>query len=321
MQEELLKSIVRVLPKNTSLNQAIATALGISYDAAHRRTSNKSKFSLDESVQLANAFQISLDSLRAEAQQDMIPVQKTTQIESCEDLEMYFKNSAESVRKLATVKEAKLFYSAKDIPIFYVLDGDLLTRFKIYVWLRLLSPAEENIPFNSYKIPLSTIETAKELGLLYAKIPKTEIWDPTTFNSTLKQIHFYFQAGQLDSSTAIELCTLLSNLLDRLCLRVQASNKDFLLYHNELLLMNNTVLIHTPHSKAFYVPFTFLSYFLATDTKTCDQAYEYISKQLSHSKLLNTSGEKECNLFFKKLRQKVSALKKLIEATEILEFE
>ncbi len=87
MQEELLKSIVRVLPKNTSLNQAIATALGISYDAAHRRTSNKSKFSLDESVQLANAFQISLDSLRAEAQQDMIPVQKTTQIESCEDLE------------------------------------------------------------------------------------------------------------------------------------------------------------------------------------------------------------------------------------------
>ena len=47
-QKQLLDKLQLELPANTSLNEAIATALDISYDAAHRRSSFKSKFSLEE---------------------------------------------------------------------------------------------------------------------------------------------------------------------------------------------------------------------------------------------------------------------------------
>ena len=60
-QELLLKSIRKQLSA-TSLNDEIATVLNISYDAAHRRVSGKSKFSIEETVALANHYNISLDA-------------------------------------------------------------------------------------------------------------------------------------------------------------------------------------------------------------------------------------------------------------------
>ena len=47
-QELLLKEIRKLI--STSLNDEISAILNISYDAAHRRVSGKSKFSIDETL-------------------------------------------------------------------------------------------------------------------------------------------------------------------------------------------------------------------------------------------------------------------------------
>ncbi|WP_051583774.1 hypothetical protein [Dokdonia sp. PRO95] len=321
MQAKLIKHINALLPSDSSINDAIATALDISYDAAHRRTSGKSKLSLEESVQLASYFNCSLDVLKEDGLNNIVAMRKTQQIKTPTDLEHYFNSSSISVASLTSSKDVTLYYSAKDIPIFHTLAGNLLTRFKIYVWLRLLSSSEKRISFEAYKIPLSVIEAAKKLGDLYKGIPKTEIWDTTTFNSTLKQILFYYQAGMLSIETATSLCNHLSELLQSISTEVSKKDSDLKIYHNELLLMNNTVLIDTPYKKAFYVPFTFLSYFETSDTKTCEQAHLYIKEQLQQSKFLNTAGEREQHLFFKKIQDKIDALVQLISASDVLGFE
>lgn len=82
-----------------------------------------------------------------------------------------------------------------------------------------------------------------------------------------------------------------------------------------------TVLIDTPYKKAFYVPFTFLSYFESSDVQTCDQAHTYITEQLQQSKFLNTAGECEQHMFFKKIHNKIDALEQLISASDTLSFE
>ncbi len=321
MTSSLFSTIMRTLPKGISLNEAIAGALDISYDAAHRRTSGKSRLSLDEALRLAAHFNCSLDALQEEETKNIVAVQKTAIIESAQDLEKYFRQSAASIRELSRVAGVHLYYSAKDIPIFHVLDGNILTRFKIYVWLKLLSSTYENTTFEAFNLPLSTLEAAKELGLLYKSIPKTEVWDTTTFNSTLKQIHFYFQAGLLEAASATQLCEELSALMAKTHSDLRSSTGNYNVYHNELLLMNNTVLITSPYQKAFYVPFTFLSYFLATDNRTCDQAEAYIQKQLKNSKLLNTAGAASRNLFFNKISKRIDALETLVAAQEIVDFE
>lgn len=320
-QTVLLEKLKSELPITTSLNEAVATALDISYDAAHRRTSLKSKLSLDESVTLAKYYNLSLDRLFETTEKDIITVEKTKPIQNEDALKNYFDNSYTSLYPLLNQQNCDILYSAKDIPLFYTLDNNLLSRFKMYVWLKLLDSSLAQKGFESFSLKVSTLTSAKKLGVLYNNLNTTEIWDVTTINSTLKQIHFYYQAGHITHSTALSLCSELKNLIVKISTQINSENTNFNLYYNELLLMNNNVLVSTPNLQSLFVPFTILSYYQTSDKITCRQAEEFLNKQLQSSKLLNTSGEREQQLFFNKLFGKINVLKKLIEASTILDFE
>lgn len=319
-QSHLFASIKEIVGSQISFNDLIAEVLDISYDAAHRRISGKSKLSLDESILLAKRYDLSLDGLFATTIKSIITIEKTQTISNDKDLEEYFRNSIISLKGLSQLG-GEMLYSAKDIPIFYLFKGDILTRFKIYVWLKLLDDSFVTKSFTDFQPSLSLLEAAKELGNVYANVPTTEIWDVTTINSILKQIHFYFEAGLLSSADAIELCKTLKNLINRLLGLIKQPSSDIKIYYNELLLMNNQVMVSTPQSIALYVPFTMLSYFLCTDRETTRQAVTYFDKQMKHSKLLNETGEKEQNRFANKMLQKINALESITIAETILDFQ
>lgn len=320
-QNQLLEKLKTELPIGTSLNEAVAIALNISYDAAHRRTSYKSKLSLDESVILAKYYNLSLDRLFENTQDHVIAVEKTKPIHNEIELQTYFDNSYQSLSPLANQKESRILYSAKDIPIFYTLESDLLSRFKMYVWLKLLDTAMSSKDFESFSPKVDTLKSAKALGQLYKNINTIEIWDITTVNSTLKQIHFYNQAGHLPNNIALQLCIDLKQLMVEISKKVIPTNHNFLFFYNELLLMNNNVFVKTPHKKSLFIPFTILSYFQTSDKLTCDEAEAFLKKQLKSSKLLNTAGEKEKLSFFNKIYTKIEALHQLIEVSQIIDFE
>lgn len=320
-QKVFLKKIEKLLPRNNSLNEVVARALEISYDAAHRRTSLKSKFSLEESVKLARYFNLSLDELFGLTEKQFVSVEKTKEITNEVELQKYFENAYQSLLPLLDKKDCSIYYSAKDIPIFYTLSNNRLSQFKIYVWLKLLDKKFRNKSFEEYYPKLSTIQSAKKLGELYQDLTTIEIWDITTINSTLKQIHFYYKAGQLKIETAIQLCVELKELLNEISIKVVSKKQQFKLYYNELLIMNNNIFISTPKRESLYVPFLMLSYYLTSDKRTCSQAKKFFNKQLKNSKLLNASGEKEQNKFYNKMMGKINALEQLIKAESILDFE
>ena len=320
-QSKFLKKIQSQLPENTSLIDAVATTLDISYDAAHRRTSLKSKLSIDECIILAKTYHIALDSLFETTHKSYISVEKTKHIHNETELENYFINSYNSLVPLLKQTESEILYSAKDIPLFYTIGDDILSRFKCYVWLKLLDNSFNSKTFETFSPSVGLISSAKALRSLYEDLTTIEIWDITTINSTLKQIHFYNQAGQVSNTTALELCEALKALIKDISDRVDQNTAHYKLYYNELLLMNNNVLVTTPHQKSLYVPFSILSYYLTSDALTCEQAQDYLKQQLQHSKLLNTSGEKEKRTFFNRINAKIEALKQLIKATQVLDFE
>ena len=320
-QEFFIRQIRKELPEGKSLNDAVARILDISYDAAHRRTSLKSKFSLEESLLLAKHFNISLDAMFGTTEEQYVAVQKTRQIANEEELQAYFENSYQSLLPLLDQKDGAIYYSAKDIPLFYNIGNDRLSHFKMYVWLKLLDKTYRDKNFDAFSPKISTLRSAQKLGELYQNLPTIEIWDTTTINSTLKQIHFYYKAGQLELDTALELCLLLKGLLNDISKKVISRKYQFKLYYNELMLMNNNVLIVTKQRKSLFVPFNMLSYYTTSDQRTCDQAQSYFEKQLKHSKLLNASGEKEQNTFYNKMMAKVDALHQLIQAERVLDFE
>ncbi|NMH88478.1 hypothetical protein HHX25_13275 [Flavivirga sp. Y03] len=320
-QTAFLQYLKQELPKNTSTIEAISTALDISYDAAHRRVSLKSKFSIEETIVLAKYYNISLDRLFETTNTEFVAIEKTKHIETEAELKLYFDDSYNSLYPLLKQKESRILYSAKDIPLFYNLNGDKLSQFKYYVWLKLLNPELATKSFENFAANPALIEAGKRLGSLYYNLNTIEIWDITSVNSTLKQIHFYYQAGQVKTETALQFCKLLKQLIKDIAIKLIDKNLEFKLFYNELHLMNNNVLVSTPESKMLYVPFTLLSYYKTADKHTCNEADIFLNKQLQNSKLLNTAGEKERNTFFNKIYSKIDALHNLIEATELLDFE
>ena len=319
-QALFIKEIQNVLPDNTSLNETIATILDISYDAAHRRSSLKSKFSLSESITLAKHFKLSLDKLFVTKESHWVSVEKTKPIHNQEQLYEYFVNSYNNLLPLLGQEGCQLIYSAKDIPVFYDLQNDTLRRFKIYVWLKLLDPDFYATSYGHFTPSLDIQNIAIQLGDLYKNLPITEIWDLTTINGTLKQVYFYFQAGHLTEKDALEITTSLKTTIATIRDRV-LTDPEYRLYHNELLIMNNNIYAQVQDQQSLYIPFTLLSYYRTSDRDTCTHAKTYLDKQLQHSTLLSTAGEKEQNTFFNKIYKKISALENLIRASETLDFQ
>ena len=102
---------------------------------------------------------------------------------------------------------------------------------------------------------------------------------------------------------------------------IGAKNQNsYHLYKCDLHMQSNTVMVNTPYQKVFFSPFTVLSYFKIEHQETCEMMYEFLQKQMSISKLLATSGERDRTIFFKTIHQKISIAKERINIDEKMTF-
>jgi len=302
-QDILLKAIRQKSGAATSVIDVVATVLNISYDAAHRRVSQKSKFSIEETITLCRHFGLSMDVLFNNGKK--VIVEKTSEIRTMADMGRYFKESAEKLTDYLDEPNARMFYSAKDIPLFYTIGGTLLSKFKLYVWLNLLAGTQNQENFEVFTVDQSLLQHSTKLKAVYEHVEVNEIWNDTTINSTLQQIYYFYQSGLLSLPSALllgdDLKKILQTAEDRCC---NGSN-NFHLYYNELLILNNNVLVSSPKQQSLFVPYTMLGYFITQDTDTCTNAAEYFKHQVKNSKSLNLSGTRDRKLFFNKAYQKV----------------
>ena len=302
-QDKLLKAIRHRLDATTSVIDEVATVLSISYDAAHRRVSQKSKFSIEEAIALCRHYGLSMDGLFAGDKK--VVVEKTAEIRTMADMAGYFKHSAENISSFLQYPEAKMYYSAKDIPLFYTIGGTLLSKFKLYVWLNLLAGTQNQDAFEQFAIDTSLLQYSAKLKEVYDNVEVHEIWNDTTINSTLQQVYYFFQSGLLSLPNALLLCAdlkaILQNAEDRCC----NGQGNFNLYYNELLILNNNVLLSAPQKQSLFVPYTMLGYFITDDLDTCTNAQSFFKQQLKNSKSLNLSGTRDRKVFFNRAHQKV----------------
>ncbi|KOS07757.1 hypothetical protein AM493_18150 [Flavobacterium akiainvivens] len=315
-QDVLLKAVRNKLDKSRSVIEAIAEVLGISYDAAHRRVSQKSKFSIEETITLCRHYGLSMDALFAGSKK--VIVEKTAEISSLQDMEAYFRHSADNIAAFAQYPDAKMYYSAKDIPLFYTIGGTLLSKFKLYVWLNLLSGTQNQGSFEAFTVDRALLQHSTRLKDIYEKVEVHEIWNDTTINSTLQQVYYFFQSGLVSLPNALLLCEDLKAILNTAEDRCCNGQGRFSLYYNELLILNNNVLLSAPQQQSLFVPYTMLGYFITEDADTCTNALAFFKHQLRSSKSLNLSGTRDRKVFFNRAHQKVELyMQRMQAATEI----
>ncbi|WP_298900389.1 hypothetical protein [uncultured Psychroserpens sp.] len=307
----------------TSFVDEVASVLDIGYDAAYRRVTMKTNLSLEESITLAKFYKISLNKLYEVGSQNTILTEKSPIISNASDLEDYFRKSIENLKPLTQLKSASILYSAKDIPLFYTLKDSYITRYKIYVWLKLTNKemTKNKISFDDFisTIPTSLLEQAFELGQTYNYINITEFWNDNTINGTLQQIVYFFESQLLSKRIALKICDDLEDIIHHVEKQtIQQSiinsknNASYNLYKSDLLTMSNIIMVKTTHKKAFFVPYTVLEYLKIEHDETCAIMDDFFSRQMTNSKLLVHSGEKDRTLFFNKMLQKINKLRNQI---------
>lgn len=320
IDDQLIKNLKSKCSKNISFIEEVAMALDINYDAAYRRVNGKTSISLEDAIKLSRYFNISLNNLFNLDKKNVITITKTKEIKNAIDLENYFKNLTHDLSILNNDKSS-IFYSAKDLPIFYVLQDNLLSRFKIYVWLYILNESlpKKNISFEKFIFPPSLTQAAQETGIAYNNVNITELWNYGIIDSVINQISFFFETELLSYESAKLICEDLRKTIKKIeeaaysGKRQNKKQTEFKLYHNELLNLNNNIIIKNKNKKTLISPYSLLRYYKIEDQYTCNTIDRFLHEQLSNSKLLSNTGLKERILFFKPIYNQIDNLMKRLK--------
>ena len=323
MQEQFIKYLKARSLDNTSFVDEIASVLDIGYDAAYRRINLKTSLTLEEGVKLAIHYKISLNKLFEVGNTNTLIAELPPQPKDELGLEMWLKASLNNVSNLIKMKNCEMIYSARDIPFFHTLNDSNLSRYKMYVWLKDLNTemSKSKITFDEWAttIPESLLKSAYELSAAYKYIDITELWNDNTVTGTLQQVLYYFEAGLVSKEMALSICEDIDEVINHTEKQtiqqslIGAKNQNsYHLYKCDLHMQSNTVMVKTPYHKVFFSPFTVLSYFKIEHQETCEMMYDFLQKQMSISKLLATSGERDRTIFFKTIHNKINTAKERI---------
>jgi hypothetical protein len=332
MQERFIQYLKEKSQDNASFAEEIASILDIGYDAAYRRINLKTSLSLEESIKLAKHFKISLNKLFEVGSESTIITELSPRPDDEKGLEDWLNSSYKNLYPLTKIKNASIIYAAKDIPVFHTLKNTVLSRYKMYVWLKdnNVEMTKNKITFEDFvkTIPESLLQIAFKTAELYENINISEIWTNTTINGTLQQVIYYFESGFVSKESALKICNdiegVIKHIEEQAIIQSHSDSKSkafYKLYLNEIHSMSNTIMVVTPFQKVFFTPFTVLSYFKIEHQATCDLMYEYYQKFMNNSKLLANTGEKDRTLFFNRMHHKINKLRDKINANNPFSFE
>lgn len=308
------------LPKNTKAADQIASDLNISAASAYRKLKATSPFSLDEVALLSTKYSISLDEAMFSDPNQVVIFKRTPEVNSLETLRAYFELTLEQLKALRNIPEATLYYSARDLPLFFYFRYPSLGAFKILVWLKDAggSLLEKNEVFDFNKVPQDVLDLGYQLNQAYFDMPTSEIWTPRTMANVFEQIQYYYRSGLLLKEDALKVLADVSMVIDdreaRALENQKKANIKAELYSCDFLMMANGALALLGDMRIAWVAFSGINFINTTNQHFCKD-YESAFKQHANlGVLISGSAEKQRSEFFRKLRDQLSSMEKLITA-------
>jgi transcriptional regulator with XRE-family HTH domain len=288
--------------KRVSIEQLLGL-LHISKDSLYRRLRGENDFTLSEAYTLQNAFKFSLDSFNADysATAKSFTIKKFPLYTSPEEtVGKYIHELFTDLQKVGSAGLNQLYYAAKDLPLFCFFSSNVLTSFKLYFWYITIFDSKSKVQlYNPNWLASETLTEASYVYDMYSQCNSTEIWNFETINSTLHQLHYCREAGMLskaDAATIIAALYEFVNQLDKNCeLGTKNGKGKLVLYLNEILLLDNSVIFDTNMAKIFYLPYQTLNFLSSTDAEFTDVNLQWFTKQISKSTLLTSDSQQARN--------------------------
>jgi len=335
LQTRLMAIIKNKLAPGKKLSRELADVLHLSQDSVYRRIRVETALTLNEIARISKHFEISIDEVIGMQSFGEAVMFRYYRLQNRE-YENYLNFILDEFKSSQKKKDARLIYSAKDIPIFYFFLFPELAIFKGYFYSKVLWPSEflKNRKFSFEKTSTElgpTMETFQELGVAlaksYLKIPGVEIWNRNTLNGHLYQLQYMWEAGLFEDK---ESAMLVLDKTIELCRHVQAqaeigmkmtngaSGKEeasLQCYFSEGILLENAIMREINDQRRCYLIHNVGDYLVSSDLGFCNRTAKYLKNVLRKSSLISEVGEKDRQRLIVGYTESINKLKRLIESS------
>lgn len=324
LQQQLFSYIKDNLPPHLSLADELQDLLQLSADSVYRRIRGEKTISLPELKLICEHYRLSLDemlSLKNDSVLFQAPGLNGHKLEFRE----YLNQMLAQFKYFNSFSGKKMLYLCKDIPFWDFFLFPDMAAFKSFLWMKTIynDPELQHKKFSIadfqgqeyFKIGQQIIE-------LYNLIPSQELWNYESINSTTNQISYYKDAGifasKEDEKRVIDsFHEMMTHLEAQAAKGVKfmpgssdlSYKTDIQFYVNELILGNNTILLHLDQQRLSLITYSVLSYLMTTDPRFAEKNFNSFNSLLGRSSLISGSGEKERHRFFNKLHSKIEELR------------
>ena len=320
IQMQLFQKVSDQIPNHVSLVDEIAELLEISNDSAYRRIRGEKALSLYEVQRLCQRFNFSVDDL-AGSNIQTITFKTDLLNEQSYSFQDWLKNLLSLTINTNKSDQAEVIFILNELNIFHMLQVPEVCAFKLFFWQKsnLDFPHYRNMCFSMDGIKDEFINLSPEIIDHYVKINTIELTTEECLNSYLKQIMYYSEAGYFNSrDDALKLCEKLLELVNHQQRQAElgfkfpygkhpvGENGNFQLYHNEIILADNTILIKSGETQTSFITSNAINLMQTHNKAFFEYNYNWGRNLLSKSILISGTAEKERNKFFLKLREQIS---------------
>lgn len=325
MQENFNKSLLEIHSTKV-LVEELQSLLGLSRDAAYRRLRSATTYTMEEAIKVANHFGISLDALSGDEKR-YIGFQKLPFIRSAEDFEEYLETSLKQLEQFMRQEKRHLFYSAKDIPIYYQFKYPELGAFKMQVWISSLYQ-NRITEYNANLVTDRMKQIGRELYGLYMSIPTTEIWNETTVMSLFKQLEYFLDSGWLDPESALSIIDEAEDMFEMIFQQATLGQRyggthstalnsvPFNMYYHDILIMDNNLYFRSEMESKIFLSWAGLNFVTTSDQLMLHEMETFLEGQMARSTLMSGVAERERVNWKKKAKSHVYRLREKIENTK-----
>lgn len=323
-QEFLFQRIKELLPPHASLVDMVAETLHISSDSAYRRIRGETPLVLDEARVLCQHYKISLDQLLNVKEGSTLFQNVRIDLKNY-SYEKYLTDLVKQVKYINSFIHKEVIYLTKDMPIFHNFYYQPLIAFRYFFWMKTIMqhPDFRNREFTMDCISPQIEALSRELTMSYNLAPSSEIWNTESINSAILQIEFYKDSGYFASANDIKLVyealeetfVHLRNEVEHGCKFMPGENPEskknnFNFFYNRVILGDNTIMVVTDRVKTVFLNYDVLNYMYTRDETFTDPCYTDMQNMMKKSTLISQTGEKQRNIFFGILMNKIKERKK-----------
>jgi len=318
-QQFLFNHIREIIPASISLADTIASLLCVSSDSAYRRIRCETALTLDETKLICDNFNISIDKL-LHFNNDAVLFQNSRIDTLNYTFEKFLQAQEDQLHAVQHFSEHEIIYLTKDIPLFHTFCFRPLLAFRYFFWMKSIvqHPDFRNKQFTFDCLPPHIEQMGQNITKLYYRYASVELWNTECINSIIFQMEYYREVGYFRSAADLEeLHASIIEALEHLCRQAEVGAKflphenpaykknNFQLYHNRIVLADNTIYARLDKKQVVYLNYDVLNYMQTSNEKFCNDIYEMMQNLIRRSTLISSQNESQRYRFFNDLKQKL----------------